>query len=106
MAQFDVYANPVARARGQLPLVAVLQSDRVEGARERVVAPLVRRRHYDHAPVAGRLTPPVDVAGKDYVLLIPALTTLPAGELRRPVGNIAHRRNDILAAVDYLFLGV
>ena len=55
MTQFEVFANPVARARASYPFVVMLQADVARGGRERVVAPVAPRAAFP--VVAGRLTP-------------------------------------------------
>lgn len=103
MSQFDVLDNPIPRARRALPFVAILQSDLAETGRDRVVAPLAPRGAMPN--LAGRLIPIVSVADKDYALLVPSLTALPATELRHVVASLADDRDRILAALDYLFIG-
>jgi hypothetical protein len=56
-------------------------------------------------PLAGRLIPIVKVESRDYALLVPALTALPATDLRQVVDNLADDRGRILVALDYLFIG-
>jgi hypothetical protein len=41
-----------------------------------------------------------------YVLLSPSLTALPAADLRASRGDVSGYRDQIVAALDYLFLGV
>jgi hypothetical protein len=55
---------------------------------------------------AGKLTPIVTVAQVEHVLLVPRMTTIPAQELRDSRGNLASHREHIVAALDYLFLGL
>jgi hypothetical protein len=55
---------------------------------------------------AGRLTPVVKVAGVEYVLLVPRMTAVSAGDLRALRDELTSYRNEIVAALDYLFLGV
>jgi len=50
--------------------------------------------------------PGVTVDAKDYLLLVPSLTNLPAADLHRSVGNVGASREAIIAALDYLFVGV
>lgn len=102
--QYDVYHNPIARARRAFPYVAVLQSDLAETGNDRVVAFLAP--HAVMVAVAGRLMPIVSLEGKEYVLLIPSITTLPASGLRNGIGNVSTARERITAALDWLFLGV
>jgi hypothetical protein len=56
-------------------------------------------------PLAGRLIPIVTVENRDYALLVPSLTALPVTDLRHVVTSVAHDRERILAALDYLFVG-
>ena len=104
MTQLDVFINPIARARRAYPLVTVLQADLADTGRERIVAPLVVRSRLPGS--SGRLTPHVDVAGTSYAVLIPKLTTMPTADLREPKGTLSTYRDQIVAALDYLFLGV
>ena len=104
MAQFDVFANPIAAARSAYPFVIVLQSDFAANARDQIVAPLVRRASI--ATVAGRLTPVVELNNAAFVALVPALTNLPARDLGKPIGSLSAARTEILAAIDYLFFGL
>lgn len=101
MRQFDVFVNPVAHARRAFPFVAVLQADLAEAGGDRVVAPLASL-----TLPSGRLAPTVALPAGEYALLVPRLTTMPTGGLGRPVANVASHRDAIVAALDYLFLGV
>jgi toxin CcdB len=104
VSQFDVFENPIARARRAYPFVAVLQSNLAETGRDRIVAPLVPRKRLPGT--VGRLTPHVTVAGVDHVLLVPSMTAMLADDLREPRGQLVSYRDQIVAALDYLFLGV
>jgi toxin CcdB len=103
MRQFDVFPNPVARLRRLLPFVVVLQSDRARAGRDRVIAPMAPRPSLP--PLGLRLIPAVTVEGRELGVLIPGLVTAAASDLRAAVANIDFARNDIVAALDYLFLG-
>ena len=104
MKQYDVFENPIVAARRAYPFVAVLQSDLADTGRERIVSPLAPRAKL--AGTVGRMTPHVKVAGTEYVLLVPNLAALRASDLRKAKGNLAAHRAEIVAALDYLFLGV
>ena len=104
MRQFDVLENPIPRARGALPFVAILQADLAETGGERVVAPLAPSAAMPQ--LAGRLIPIVTVESGDYALLVPSMTALPVSDLRHAVANLAGDRERIIAALDYLFMGV
>jgi toxin CcdB len=104
VSQFDVFENPIARARRAYPFVAVLQSDLAETGRDRIVAPLVPRQSL--AGTVGRLTPHVTIAGVEHVLLVPSMTAMLADDLRQLRDQLVPYRDQIVAALDYLFLGV
>jgi toxin CcdB len=103
MHQFDVLHNPIPRARRALPFVVILQSDLAETGHDRVVAPLAPSAALP--TLAGRLIPIVKVKNQHYALLVPSLTALPVTDLRQVVASLAEDRGQILAALDYLFIG-
>jgi toxin CcdB len=104
MTQYAVFDNPIPRARRAFPFVAVLQSGLADTGRDRIVAPLVPRARIPG--VAGTLTPVVSVAGAEHVLLVPRLTPVYAADLRAAKDDLTPYRNEIVAALDLLFLGV
>lgn len=104
MTQFEVFANPVTRARRAYPYVVLLQADMAQSGRDRAVAPAAPRAAFP--AIAGRLTPVVTIERSEFVLLVTSLTTLPAKTLGTAVTSLADRREEILAAIDYLFFGV
>lgn len=104
MTQFTLYDNPIPRARRAYPLVVILQSDVAETGPDRIVAPLVPRARIPGT--AGRLTPHVQVGGADHVVLVPSLTAVRAADLRGARGDLAAHRDDLIAALDLLFLGI
>ncbi len=104
MAQFDAYANPVAAARRAYPYVVILQSEVAGHGRDTIVAPLAPRAAL--MPVTGRLTPVVPLEAGDYVVIIPALTSVRTGDLESLVGSLLRYRTELMAAIDYLFFGV
>jgi toxin CcdB len=102
--QFDVFDNPISRARRDFPFVAILQSEVASTGRDRIVAPLVPRKRM--AKLAGQLTPVVNVAGVEHVLLVPRMTSVAATDLRIVKAHLAAHRDVIVSAIDFLFLGV
>lgn len=104
MAQFDVFVNPIPQARRAYPYVAVLQSDLAETGRERIVAPLAPKARLTGS--VGRLTPHVRVSEVEHVLLVPSMAAIAARDLRECRGQLTAHRDAIVAALDYLFLGV
>jgi toxin CcdB len=104
VTQYDVFVNPISQARRTYPYVVVLQSDLAETGTGRIVAPLAPKARLPGT--VGRLTPHVRVADVDHVLLVPSLATIEAKDLRELRGKLIAYREMIVAALDYLFLGV
>jgi hypothetical protein len=50
--------------------------------------------------------PRVVVEGQELNILVPGLTAVSVNELRKPVGSLAAEREAIVAALDFLFLGI
>jgi toxin CcdB len=102
--QHDLFANPAGRTRHAFPFIAVLQADIADDGRGRIVAPLVPRRAMPDA--VGRLLPIVRHDGVEFLLALELMTSVPLGVLRQRLGSIAHCRDDIARALDWLFTGV
>lgn len=102
--QFDIYANPVTRARRAFPFVVILQSDIADSGHDRVVAFLAPQKKLP--TTAGRLLPIVTIGEQSLVILLPSLTTLPTADLSKPIANVAAYRESIVLGIDWLFLGV
>lgn len=66
--------------------------------------PLSPRDRYS-APVLARAIPIVLVDGSEYAMIVPAMAAIAKGTLGKPVGSLASRRADILAALDLLLAG-
>jgi toxin CcdB len=102
--QFEVFANPLTRVRRAFPYVVLLQSDVSAQSRERIITFLAARSQV--APVVGRVTPVVEFAGKEFIVLMPWMTSVPVSELRTPVANLSAFRDRIVDAIDWLFPGI
>ena len=104
MAQFDVFANPVAAARSAYPFVVALRSNAAQDSRDHIVAPLVPLGLMPK--VVSRLTPIVGWEGAEHVVLVPALTGVRSRDLVDRRGSIASERTVVLGAIDYLFFDI
>jgi toxin CcdB len=102
--QFDVFPNPLARARKAFPYVVVLQSDLSAVGNERVSAFVAPREQI--GKVAGRLTPMVIIRRREFAVLMLSVTSIPLSELRGTVGNVSDYRDRIVEALDWMFLGI
>ena len=58
------------------------------------------------AGTVGRLTPIVKVANVEHVLLVPRMAAISATDLRVVKDRLTAYRAEVVAALDFLFLGI
>jgi toxin CcdB len=102
MRQFDICRNPDPASARRRPYLVVLQSDFLSNVDSVVVAPLAPTARTK--PVA-RLTPVTVVAGTEHSLLVQEMGAVPRQALKRVLGTMASQRDEILAAIDLVFIG-
>ena len=101
MARFDVYANPDSSERRAVPYLLDVQNDYLNGLETRVVVPLCSANLVPFR--AKGLNPELQVGAKAVVMETAAIGAIPAGELKRPVANLARDQLTIQEALDTLF---
>jgi toxin CcdB len=102
--QFDVLANPDPSETGYRPFLVNLQSDLVSQLTSTVVAPLVPRAQMRGAQ---HLNPIVIVNGGEFWLATHELFAMDRRILKDgPVASLAHDRDAIIAALDFVFTGI
>jgi toxin CcdB len=105
VAQWDVYANPSARTRADLPYLVVVQSDLLASLSTRFVAPLARSR----ATVAGlpkSLAPVFEIAGEAVFLLPQEAGVIDQRLLRQPLASLRSEAHRIIDALDAVISGI
>jgi toxin CcdB len=97
VARFEVFAN---RRDG---LLLDVQNDFITGLNTRLVVPLVAA-DLSPAPIR-RLHPRVVVMAREYVLATHLMASVPRSELGSPLGDLWDYYDEIVAALDMIFLG-
>jgi toxin CcdB len=98
MARFDVYA-----ITSGVGFLLDVQADLLAGLNTRVVVPLLPS---ESAPQpARRLNPVFQVQGHEVVMLSQFIAAIPMAELKEKVGSLETQRDEVLAALDFLFQG-
>ena len=105
MAQWDVYPNPSARLRDEIPFLVDLQSDLLSGLATRWVAPLSRTR-VASSGLPRTLCPSFKVEGAQVLLLPQEAGPIDARLLKRRVASLHAHAHEIVAAVDAVISGV
>lgn len=104
MSQFDVFPNPDAGSRKRIPYVVVLQSDLLAAIENHIVAPLRSKQDQVPPPVL-RLNPIACINDEEYLIRIQDIASVPSRMLVHPIANLSPQRDEILAALDFLFTG-
>jgi toxin CcdB len=104
VAQFDVYPNPNPASRTRIPFLVALPSDLLDAFDATVVAPLRPKSDPGVVPVL-RLNPVVTIDGREYFLRPQELAAIATHSLKHSVANLSPQRDEILAALDFLFTG-
>lgn len=101
MARFDSYPNPGAQADTTLYLLDV-QSDLLDGLDSRVASPLRKLGHFAKVKLPTRLTPVLQVVGKNYLLETPKLGSVTRHFLKASVACLADEQDQITSVMDFL----
>jgi toxin CcdB len=100
LARFDLYRVD----RWHVPLMVDVQSELLGEIDSRVVVPL-RPVTKTIEVTLPRLKPILHIGDQDYILVTTDLGAQPKRWLGQPIGNIAKHRDEIVAALDFLFQG-
>ena len=103
MAQLDVYENPNPATQEEIPYLLDVQTGLLEGLASRVVVPLIKASAMGKA--AQRLNPRFTVEQNEVIMSTAELAGIPMRLLGQKVGTLADHRNEIIAALDFLFSG-
>ncbi len=104
MAQFDVYLNPNTATRKVIPYLLDVQSDLLDTLATRVVVPLIKADEMGLA--AKHLNPQFKLKGEAVVMSAAELAGVPIRSLGDKVASLKNKRDEIIAALDFLFTGI
>lgn len=103
MAQFDVYKNSDPNTKQDAPYLLDVQAGILASLTTRVVMPL-RKPSAREAPLP-RLNPVLNFKNQSYALQTHEIAAVKKSKLGEPIGNIAERRDAVVAAIDFLVVG-
>jgi toxin CcdB len=105
MPQFAVHRNQHASTKARFPLLLDVQADILADLATRVVIPLTPHSA-SKSQKMDKLTPVVQVDGKQYMVVTPQLSAIAGKELGPVVANLAAERVDFINALDFLLTGI
>ncbi|OGU08422.1 MAG: plasmid maintenance protein CcdB [Geobacteraceae bacterium GWC2_58_44] len=103
MAQFDVYQNPNPDTVRVFPYLIDVQADLLCKLPTRVVVPLVSVSMLNKT--TPELNPQLEIEGVKVLMLTAQIAGVAVSSLETKVCSLKDRRSDILAALDFLFVG-
>ena len=102
MQQFNVYRNINPDSKEYIPYLLDVQSDLLEILRTRVVVPLEQG---SSIKAVETLNPIFSIEDNLVIMSTPELAGVHESNLGELVCSLASQRNEIIAALDMLFLG-
>lgn len=103
MAQFCVYENKSEQSTDSIPFLLDVQADLLDSLSTRVVIPLVSGAAMGK-PIKN-LNPRFEIEDRAVFMSTAELAGVPVGILGRRIVSLKDRRDEIIAAIDFLFLG-
>lgn len=103
MAQFDVYTNPNPESNRVIPYLLDVQADILNNLTTRVVIPLYSTTAMGKA--AQHLNPQFAIQNTTVIMSTAELAGVTLNRLGDKVCSLTEHRNDIIAALDFLFTG-
>lgn len=104
MGRFDVHENPNPATRETVPFLLDVQAGLLSHLSTRVVVPLVSAAVMDKA--AKYLNPQFEINGTPVVMSMAELAGVSVRNLGEKVGSLEDKRNEIIAALDFLVTGI
>lgn len=103
MPQFDIYRNLNLNTNRNVPYILDVQADLLNHLATRVVVPLMLATKV--AKLIKDLNFAVEVEGKRLILITNDLAAVSAHTLGAKVASLQNKRSEIIAALDFLFMG-
>ncbi len=103
MAQFDIYENPNEETNQTIPFLLDIQADLLDNLATRVVVPLVTASAMGKP--AKYLNPRFEIGQAMVFMSTAELAGVPVRVLGKKVGSLKDQRQEIMAALDFLFTG-
>jgi toxin CcdB len=103
MAQFDVFENPNQETNQAVPYLLDVQADLLDDLSTRVVVPLVAASAMGKA--VKHLNPEFKIRNATVFMSTAELAGVPVSYMGEKAGSLKDQRQEIIAALDFLFTG-
>lgn len=102
MAQFDVYLNKNSKSKNEIPYLLDVQSNLLSTLESRVVVPLLKKSIIK--PIK-YLNPIFLIEGNEVIMSTSEISGIPRSILDKRIISLANKRDEIIAALDFLITG-
>jgi toxin CcdB len=103
MAQFDVFENPNPETNLAIPYLLDVQADLLDDLLTRVVVPLIAASAMGKA--VKHLNPQFTIHNTTVFMSTAELAGIPIQALGKKAGSLKDQRQEIIAALDFIFTG-
>ncbi|MFW5975272.1 MAG: CcdB family protein [Desulfosalsimonas sp.] len=103
MAQFDVYENPNPETNEATPYLLDVQAELLDTLSTRVVVPLLSAA-YAEKPIK-HLNPLLTVNETAVLMSTAEMAGISVQSMGKKIGTLKYKRDEIIAAIDFLFTG-
>ena len=103
MSQFDVFENPNEKTNQSMPYLLDVQSDLLDNLATRVVVPLIAASAMG-TPIK-HLNPEFLIKNHTVFMSTAELAGVPVRSLGEKVGSLKEKRDEVIAALDFIFTG-
>jgi toxin CcdB len=104
MSQFDVFENPNEKTNQSMPYLLDVQSDLLNNLATRAVVPLIAASAMGRA--IKHLNPEFSIKNDTVFMSTAELAGVPVRSLGDKVGSLKEKRDEINAALDFIFAGL
>ncbi len=105
MSQFDVFKNTNQATKSLYPLLLDIQHDYLNDLKTTVVIPLTTHKNYPGTPFT-KLNPVVTIQSKNFIIITTLLSGIDRSILGDKVCSLKEHRDNIIAALDFLIVGI
>ena len=105
MPQFDVYKNPSKKSSSYYPYLVDIQNNYISELETRIVIPLGKAEFFNNEAMT-RLQISLSFDNENLLLMTPQISSISRKQLKKPVGSVAHLRQDIVDALDFAISGI
>ncbi len=105
MSQFHLYKNADKSTQRTYPFLLDIQSNLLSELRTTVVIPLMSYRLAGSHTIS-RLNPVIQFKNEKFIVMTQALAGIERSVLGESAGDLSQHRSEVIAAIDFVLLGI